>query len=142
MAKLELELGAEEQARLTQEARRAGVSVSEWARRRLFGSPPVTFTTDDGEVIEISDTGGGREREARLVSEYHGLTNSECRGRLSASEAQRLRQVEAELDEIEARDPLAQAMDRRLQETGSQLTEILELLRAMPKASEQETARP
>ena len=55
MAILEIEVAAEEQARAQREARQAGLSLSEWAKRRLFGPPPVTFTTDDGEVYEIPD---------------------------------------------------------------------------------------
>ena len=55
MAILEIEVAAEEQARAQQEARQAGLSLSEWAKRRLFGPPPVTFTTDDGEAYEIPD---------------------------------------------------------------------------------------
>ena len=55
MAILEIEVAAEEQARAQREARLAGLSLSEWAKRRLFGLPPVTFTTDDGAVYEIPD---------------------------------------------------------------------------------------
>ena len=54
MAILEIEVAAEEQAQAQREAQQAGLSFSEWAKRRLFGPPPVTFTTDDGEVYEIS----------------------------------------------------------------------------------------
>ena len=55
MAILEIEIAAEEQARLDQQARQAGLSVNDWARRQLFGTLPVRFTTDDGEVYEIPD---------------------------------------------------------------------------------------
>jgi hypothetical protein len=69
MAILEIEIGRDEQARLQQEAQSAGVSMSEWARRRLFGAPPVTFTTDDGEVYVIPDLPADLGRATALASE-------------------------------------------------------------------------
>ena len=53
MAKLEIDLAPDEQARLVQEAQRAGLSVDAWARERLLGKPVVTFTAEDGGVYEI-----------------------------------------------------------------------------------------
>ncbi len=69
MAILEIEIGKDEQTRLQQEAQSAGVSVSEWARRRLFENPPVTFTTDDGEVYVIPDLPLDLGRATALASE-------------------------------------------------------------------------
>lgn len=70
MAILEIEVAAEEQARAQREARLAGLSLSEWAKRRLFGPPsPVTFTTDDGEVYEIPDLPADLSRATARASE-------------------------------------------------------------------------
>ena len=55
MAILELELAPGEQARLQREAQTAGVTVIDWARRKLFGPSVVTFTTDDGMAYESPD---------------------------------------------------------------------------------------
>ena len=55
MAVGETEVAAEEQAQAQRKAHLAGLSLSEWAKRRLFGPLPVTFITDDGEVYEIPD---------------------------------------------------------------------------------------
>ena len=75
----------------------------------------------------------GREREARLVEEYHGLLDLEDNGSLSAAQTARLRQVEAELDFLEAQNPVEQEADRRLAETSDKLDEILALLRSLPR---------
>lgn len=69
MAILEIEVAAEEQARAQREARLAGLSLSEWAKRRLFGPPPVTFTTDDGEAYEIPDLPADLSRATARASE-------------------------------------------------------------------------
>ena len=69
MAILEIEVAAEEQARAQREAQQAGLSLSEWAKRRLFGAPPVTFTTDDGEVYEIPDLPADLSRATARASE-------------------------------------------------------------------------
>jgi hypothetical protein len=69
MAILEIEVAAEEQARAQREAQQAGLSLSEWAKRRLFASPPVTFTTDDGEVYEIPDLPADLSRATSRASE-------------------------------------------------------------------------
>ncbi len=69
MAILEIEVAAEEQARAQREARLAGLSLSEWAKQRLFGAPPVTFTTDDGEVYEIPDLPADLSRATARASE-------------------------------------------------------------------------
>lgn len=69
MAILEIEVAAEEHARAQQEARLAGLSLSEWAKRRLFSPSPVTFTTDDGEVYEIPDLPADLSRATARASE-------------------------------------------------------------------------
>ncbi len=69
MAVLEIEIGIDEQTRIQRDAEHAGVSVSEWARRRLFGTSPVTFTTDDGEVYEIPDLPEDLGRATAIASE-------------------------------------------------------------------------
>jgi hypothetical protein len=61
------------------------------------------------------------------------LLDQEDRGALSAAQIIRLRQVQEELDRLEDQDPIEQAADRRLQETGDKLDEILALLRSLPK---------
>ena len=75
MAILEIEIGAEEQARLQQDAQQAGVSVSEWARRRLFAPAPVTFTTDDGEVYDISDLSADLGHATARVQRFSETSN-------------------------------------------------------------------
>ncbi len=40
MAKLEIEMTPEEQARLQDKARHAGLPVQEWVKQRLFVEPP------------------------------------------------------------------------------------------------------
>jgi len=82
MAKLEIDLWPEEQALLERQARRAGLPVRDWVRRRLLETPsetpiretpsetaPVTFTTDDGEVYEIPDLPADLGRATALASE-------------------------------------------------------------------------
>jgi hypothetical protein len=69
MAILEIEVAVEEQARAQREAQQAGLSLSEWAKRRLFGLPPVIFTTDDGEVYEIPDLPADLSRATARASE-------------------------------------------------------------------------
>ena len=70
MAILEIEAAAEEQTWAQREAQQEGFSFSEWTKRRLFGSlPPVTFTTDDGEVYEIPDLPADLSRATARASE-------------------------------------------------------------------------
>ena len=69
VAILKIGAAAEEQARAQREAYLAGLSVSEWAKRRLFGAQPVTFTTDDGEVYEIPDLPADLSRATARASE-------------------------------------------------------------------------
>ena len=66
------------------------------------------------------------------MEEYHGLIDREEGGSLSAAQTARLRQVEAELDFLEAQNPVEQD-DRRLGETSDKLDEILALLRSLPR---------
>lgn len=69
MAILELEIAPGEQARLQREAKTAGVTVSDWARRKLFGPSVVTFTTDDGMVYEIPDLPSDLGQATAVASE-------------------------------------------------------------------------
>lgn len=85
----------------------------------------MTLTTDPAPP--------DRGRETRLVEEYHALRDQEDSGTLSGTQAARLRQVEAELDRLEDQDPIEQEADRRLQETGEKLDEVLTLLRSLPR---------
>ena len=74
-----------------------------------------------------------RAREMRLAEECQALRAQEDDQTLSGAQAARLRQVEAELDLLEGVDPVEQEADRRLQETGDKLDEILVLLRSLPR---------
>ena len=51
MASLEIELQPEEQARLQQEAADEGLSMQEWARRRLMGPRPSRSLAETLQVI-------------------------------------------------------------------------------------------
>ena len=69
MAKLEIELTPEEEARLRHVAQGEHLPLADWARRRLLGPAPVTFTTDDGEVYEIPDLPTDLGRATAIASE-------------------------------------------------------------------------
>lgn len=68
MAKLEIELTVEEETRLRREAQNERLPLADWARRRLLGPAPVTFTTDDGEVYEIPDLPDNLGRATAIAS--------------------------------------------------------------------------
>lgn len=74
-----------------------------------------------------------REQQQALVQEYQTLTTFERQGQLSQNQANRLHEVTTALDTLEALDPVAQEADRRLQETGDKLDEMLALLRSLPR---------
>ena len=114
---LTIDLTPREEQQLTNMARQEGLEPTEAARKLFTHS-----------LFPAS-----REREAQLVEEYHRLVSAERHGRLSEALAERRRQVEAELDDLEAQDPQEQAMDRRRHETGAKLDEVLELLRGLPQ---------
>ncbi len=74
--------------------------------------------------------------EAELREEYRQLVAVELRNNLSASQASRLHQITAALDDLDAHSPAAQAMSLRLDETGRKLDEMLALIRSLPLAGE------
>ena len=53
-----LRLTVEEDARITQQAVTAGISVSEYMRRLFFGGRPVIARTDDQTIRELRRLGG------------------------------------------------------------------------------------
>lgn len=73
------------------------------------------------------------EQEQAWVQEYQALTAQERRGQITSTQVKRLREVAAALDELEAQDPVEQEADRRVEETGDKLDEMLALLRSLPR---------
>lgn len=74
MAKLEIDLAPDEQAYLETQAQQAGLPLPAWVRQRILdtavtGKPPVTITTDDGEVFEIPDLPEDVGRATAIASE-------------------------------------------------------------------------
>ncbi len=116
---LTIDLTPAEEARLAAVAAQKGWNRAEAARRVLTANLPPMVS--------------GRERETQLVQEYQALRDQAGDGTLSGAQAARLRQVEAELDFLEDQDPVEQEADRRLQETGDKLDEVLALLRGLPR---------
>lgn len=53
-----LRLTAEEDERMTRQATTAGISVSEYMRRLLFGGRPIIARTDDQTIRELRRLGG------------------------------------------------------------------------------------
>jgi len=53
-----LRLTAEEDARLEAQAESAGISVSEYMRRRFFGGRPIIAKTDEQAIRELRRLGG------------------------------------------------------------------------------------
>lgn len=124
---LTIDLTPAEGARLDAVAAQKGWNRTEAARRVLTANlPPMAASA-------LPLPAPDRARETRLVEEYHTLRDQEDDGMLSGTQAARLRQVEAELDLLEDQDPIEQEADRRLQETGDKLDEILALLRSLPR---------
>ncbi len=72
------------------------------------------------------------QSEAGLLDEYHQLVDLQIAGRLTETQATRLRYVESRLNELDAQDPLEQVMDTRASETSRKLEEVLEALRRLP----------
>ncbi len=133
-----LDLTPTEEANLTATARQAGLEptallkrlVAQMAPSDALAAAPPFFAMALREKQQLS---ANRDRETRLVEEYHALLDCEDNGELSDAQGARLRQVEAELDSLEAQDPAERAADRRLQETGDKLDEILSLLQSLPR---------
>lgn len=121
---LTIDLTPAEGARLDAVAAQKGWDRTEAARRVLTANlPPMALPAPAPD----------RARETRLVEECQALRAQEDDQTLSGAQAARLRQVEAELDRLEDQDPGGQEADRRLQETGDKLDEILTLLRSLPR---------
>ena len=124
---LTIDLTPAEEARLDVVAAQKGWNRTEAAHRVLTANlPPMG-------ALALTPHALDRARETRLVEEYQALRDGEDAGTLSGAQAARLRQVEAELDHLEDQDPIEQEADRRLQETGDKLDEILALLRSLPR---------
>jgi len=124
---LTIDLTPAEAARLDAVAVQKGWDRTEAAHRVLTANlPPMAALVSP---LSVPD----RARETRLVEEYQSLRDQENDGTFSTAQAARLRQVEAELDHLEDQDPIEREADRRLQETGDKLDEILVLLRNLPR---------
>lgn len=133
-----LDLTPTEEANLTATARQAGLEPTALLKRLVAQMAPSDALADAPPFFamalrEKQQLSANRERETRLVKEYHALIDSEDEGTSSDAQSTRLRQVEAELDSLETQDPVEQAADARLQETGDKLDEILSLLRSLPR---------
>lgn len=75
----------------------------------------------------------GQSQERVLLTERYALLEFEYTGTLSNAQAERLHEIEAQLDQLEDRDPVEQEADRRLAQTSDKLDEILSLLRSLPR---------
>ena len=73
------------------------------------------------------------EPEQALMQEYRALTTQERQGELTDAHSDRLREVTAALDELEAQDPVEQEADRRVKETSDKLDQMLRLLQSLPR---------
>ncbi len=120
---LTIDLTPAEEISLAAVARREGLNPTEAARKVLTANlPPIM----------------DRERERLLLEERAALLDREDAGTLSDTQAARLHQVEAQLDQLEDQDPVEQEADRRLARTGDKLDEILALLRSLPRKDSEE----
>jgi hypothetical protein len=75
-----LRLTAEEDARLENQAKSAGISVSEYMRRRFFGGRPIVAKTDDQAIRELRRLGG--------LLKHHFVAVREGGGAAATSEMQ------------------------------------------------------
>lgn len=108
-----IDLTPAEEARLTADAAQAGLDVSSLAKRRILAD-----SLHSGEALN---------------EEFHDLVDLELAGQLTEAQSVRLREIERQMDEADAHDPLEQEMDRRVRETSSQLDAILALLKNLPQ---------
>ena len=69
-----LRLSGEEDARLTREAEAAGISVSEYMRRRFFGGRPIIARTDDQAIRDLRRLGGLLKHSFAAVREHGGAS--------------------------------------------------------------------
>ena len=69
-----MRLTAEEDARLERQARLAGISVSEYMRRRFFGGRPIIAKTDDQAIRELRRLGGLLKHSFTVARENGGAS--------------------------------------------------------------------
>ena len=67
-----LRISAEENERLARQADAAGISVSEYIRRRCFGGRPITSRTDSQTIRELRRLGGLLKHNFESVREAGG----------------------------------------------------------------------
>jgi hypothetical protein len=88
-----LRLSAEEDARLEKQAESAGISVSEYMRRRFFGGRPIIARTDDQAIRELRRLGG--------LLKHHFVVVRDGGDAAAASEMQNtLRQIGQAIDRL------------------------------------------
>lgn len=66
--------------------------------------------------------------EETLLEEYHDLVDQEMEGELSEAQAARLREVQTQLDTLDAQDPHEQAINAGIKQTGDELDAMLNYL--------------
>lgn len=76
----------------------------------------------------LSDALDDEATEEELRAEYHSLVDLEVTGRLSESQAARLRQIQDRLDDQDERNPAVQSLYRRLDQDADKLDRILAIL--------------
>lgn len=69
-----LRLSADEDARLARQAALAGISVSEYMRRRFFGGRPIIARTDEQAIRELRRLGGLLKHGFALVRAGGGVS--------------------------------------------------------------------
>ena len=87
-------------------------------------------TTPLSEIPPLSEA--KKARFAALVEEYQELIDTERHQGLTSDQQQRLRDVETEMDDIEACMPETIQMFQRLDETERQLNALLEYVESLP----------
>jgi hypothetical protein len=88
-----LRLSADEDARLEKQAESAGISVSEYMRRRFFGGRPIVARTDEQAIRELRRLGG--------LLKHHFVAVRDGGGATAVSEMQNaLRQIGRAIDRL------------------------------------------
>ena len=77
---------AEEEERLREQAANAGLSVSEYVRRLMFGGRPITARTDTQTIRELRRLGG-------LLKHHFGLVRESGRPEAIAKTGQTLESI-------------------------------------------------
>ena len=72
-----LRLSPEEDRKLTQQAELAGLSISEYMRRRFFGGRPITAKADAQTVRELRRLGGLLKHNFETVRQAEHQTSAE-----------------------------------------------------------------